>query len=91
MALGSPLHSSTHPLLCLTAIQYKITGDTAWTRTVCYNPMVMPEEGGERTMVFGLWYIHEYVRTSEGWRISERVEEQMFLQGGMPRTLTIPD
>jgi hypothetical protein len=36
-------------------------------------------------------YVDQLVRTSEGWRISERVEEQMFLQGGMPRTLTIPD
>lgn len=54
--------------------QYKISGDTAWTRTVCYNPMVMPEDGGERTVVFGLWYIHEYVRTPEGWRISSLYE-----------------
>ncbi|MCV7223098.1 nuclear transport factor 2 family protein [Mycolicibacterium elephantis] len=55
----------------------RITGDTASSRTLCFNPMVM---GGEQNQVLfcGLWYDDEFVRTPEGWRMSRRVETKCF-------------
>jgi len=58
--------------------QYRIDGDTATTRTAVYNPMVLDEGGGERVMVFGLWYHHDYVRTAQGWRISRLYEQPCY-------------
>lgn len=59
--------------------QYTIDGDTARTRTVCHNPMVVPGDDGElRTIFFGLWYIHEYRRTDAGWRITKLYEKKCY-------------
>jgi SnoaL-like domain len=54
-----------------------IDGDTASSRTVCFNPMVL---GGEQQQILfcGLWYEDEFVRTPEGWRMSRRVETKCF-------------
>ena len=55
----------------------RIDVDTATSRTICFNPMVM---GGDKQQVYfvGLWYIDEFVRTAGGWRMSRRVEEKCF-------------
>jgi SnoaL-like domain len=55
----------------------RIDGDTASSRTFCFNPMVM---GGDRGKVYfvGAWYEDEFVRTAEGWRMSRRVEVKCF-------------
>ena len=55
----------------------RVDGDTATARTFCFNPMVF---GGEAatTMLLGLWYDDEFVRTSEGWRMSRRAETKCF-------------
>jgi hypothetical protein len=29
-------------------------------------------------MFIGIWYVDEFVRTDEGWRMSRRVEEKCF-------------
>jgi hypothetical protein len=52
-------------------------GDTATSRTLCFNPMVL---GGEKQQVMfcGLWYVDEFVRTAEGWRMTRRVQEKCF-------------
>src|SRR5215470_11769043 len=46
----------------------RIDGDTASSRTICFNPMV---PGGDQKQVLfcGLWYDDEFVRTPDGWRI----------------------
>lgn len=57
-------------------ISYDPAGDTASSRAVCFNPMVM---GGEGQIYFvGIWYVDEFVRTADGWRMSRRVEEKCF-------------
>ena len=58
-------------------ISYDPAGDTASSTTICFNPMVM---GGDKQQVYfvGLWYIDEFVRTAEGWRMTRRVEEKCF-------------
>jgi hypothetical protein len=55
---------------------FEIAGDSATTRTHCSCPMVV-DLGGGKTQVFfqGLWYRHRLVRTPDGWRIKELVEE----------------
>lgn len=55
----------------------RIDGDTASSRTICFNPMVL---GGEDQQVLfcGLWYEDEFVRTGDGWRMSRRVETKCF-------------
>jgi hypothetical protein len=33
----------------------------------------------EKQILFvGIWYVDEFVRTAEGWRMSKRVEEKCF-------------
>ena len=55
----------------------RIDGDTASSRTICFNPMVL---GGERNQILycGLWYEDEFIRTAEGWRMSSRIETKCF-------------
>ena len=55
----------------------RIDGDTASSRTICFNPMVL---GGEQNQILycGLWYEDEFIRTAEGWRMSRRVETKCF-------------
>ncbi len=55
----------------------RIEGDTASSRTVLFNPMVL---GGDRNQILfcGLWYEDEFIRTPAGWRMSRRVEIKCF-------------
>lgn len=64
--------------------RYEIDGDRATTKTVCYNPMTVTNGTEQATVVFGLWYTHDYVRTTEGWRISRLYEEKCY-------NMNIPD
>ena len=68
-----------------------LEGDTARAKTYVYNPM--GKAGPDGTVEFFTVvadYVDRLVRTPSGWRIEERIEEQMFLQGGLPRSLTVP-
>lgn len=58
-----------------------VDGDRATGRTICHNPMVLAGPDGERPrmMTVGLWYVDEYRRTDQGWRIASRVEELSYL------------
>ena len=55
----------------------RVDGDTAKSRTMCFNPMVFNEEK-KQVMLVGIWYEDEFVRTSDGWRIARRVEVMGF-------------
>ncbi len=54
-----------------------VDGDTAASRVICFNPMVL---GGdkEQVMFCALWYDDEFVRTPAGWRMTRRVETKCF-------------
>jgi hypothetical protein len=62
----------------------RIDGDTASSRTICFNPMVLggpdttPDATKNQILFCGLWYDDEFVRTSDGWRMSKRVEAKCF-------------
>jgi hypothetical protein len=55
----------------------RVTGDTATSRTICFNPMVMGGDAGQIYFV-GIWYVDEFSRTADGWRMTRRVEEKCF-------------
>jgi hypothetical protein len=55
----------------------RIDGDTASSRTICFNPMVFNAED-KQILFVGIWYVDEFVRTADGWRMSKRVEEKCF-------------
>jgi len=60
----------------ISTAQIKLDGDRATGRTICTNPMGMPQEDGSvRGVVFHLWYVDVFVRTPQGWRIAERSED----------------
>jgi hypothetical protein len=64
-----------------------LDGDTATGVTICHNPMVLPlPDGKEQVFICGLWYHDKYVRTADGWRIAERVEEKTYVDN-MPEGL----
>ena len=57
----------------------ELRGDTATGRTICHNPMVMTRPDGQTHVFYcGLWYVDKLVRTAQGWRIRERVEEKCY-------------
>ena len=54
--------------------------DRATGRVMCLNPqeMKLPEHD-EHIFFCGLWYVDEYRRLDQGWRIARRVEEKSFV------------
>jgi len=72
----APIPMAQHAVL---TTQYKFEGDSCETRTVCHNPMVVPGDDGQpQTIFFGLWYIHTYRRTADGWRIASLYEKKAY-------------
>jgi hypothetical protein len=60
----------------------EVDGDRA--RSVCYfhNPMGLPGADGNVSMFWcGGRYVDQLVRTSAGWRISERIDEVQYMHG----------
>jgi 3-phenylpropionate/cinnamic acid dioxygenase small subunit len=65
--------------------QIRIRGDVAEGRTICHNPMVLDRGNGQTHAFFcGLWYRDRFVRTEQGWRIQERVEEKSYFHNVPP-------
>ena len=64
-------------MLGLPAIQVDADRGAATARTFCFNPMVFASAQSP-TMLLGLWYDDEFVRTAEGWRMCRRVETKCF-------------
>jgi 3-phenylpropionate/cinnamic acid dioxygenase small subunit len=75
----------------VTNSEVTLRGDAASARTAVYNPMFFknPDESMHHFAV-GAYYVDELVRTKQGWRIAKRREDQAFLEGSLPKALTIP-
>ena len=58
----------------------RIKGDKANVRSLCHNPLELPPQNGKplEIMLWGLWYEDKFVRTSEGWKIQERVTKPCY-------------
>ncbi len=62
----------------------KIEGDHATSRCAFYNPMGMALHEGEeglKLIFFGGYYNDTLIRTDDGWRISQRIEESAWNYG----------
>ena len=62
----------------------KIEGDHATSRCAFYNPMELAPTEDEKTrklMFFGGYYNDILIRTDDGWRISQRIEESAWNYG----------
>lgn len=61
--------------------QVMIDGDTATARSVCHNPMYLPDkdDGCQQVIFVGIWYHDTFTRTSEGWRIAARTQQKGYL------------
>lgn len=60
--------------------QIKVSGDTATGRVMCFNPQeIAKPDGTTHIFMVGLWYVDEYRRTPDGWRICKRREEKSYL------------
>jgi hypothetical protein len=63
----------------------QLDGDRATSRSGFYNPMQQSAEGGGTSLFFvGGEYHDKLVRTPAGWRISERVEKTVWMDGNVP-------
>ena len=60
----------------------RIDGDTASSRTICFNPMVL---GGDQNQILycGLWYEDEFVRTARGLADEPPRRDQVLRQSGL--------
>jgi hypothetical protein len=65
-----PSFRGTQHLMGLPII--RLDGDTATSRTICFNPMVVDSK---KVFFVGLWYNDALVRSAAGWQFQSRVEE----------------
>ncbi|MBB5918845.1 hypothetical protein BJY24_007757 [Nocardia transvalensis] len=57
-----------------------VNGDTATGRTMCHNPMLVADQDGtQRMMLCGLWYLDTFERVEGAWRIKRREEEKSYM------------
>lgn len=69
----------------------ELDGDKANSRTYVINPMGFPNPDGTLHMfTVGAHYVDKLVRTDDGWRIAERIEEAVYMDGTLPGALQIP-
>jgi 3-phenylpropionate/cinnamic acid dioxygenase small subunit len=64
--------------------EVSVDGDTATSRAAFFNPMVLPQADGHALFFEGGYYHDRLVRTADGWRIRERVEEFTYSTRFMP-------
>ena len=67
-----------------------LDGDGATSKTILFNPMVYDQQGEQKVFFIGLWYRDKLVRSADGWRIAERVEEMGYVHNAPPMP-AIPD
>ena len=65
--------ASTQHVMGLPAIV--VEGDAATSRSICFNPMVVDDA---HVFFVGLWYDDRLVRTADGWRFAERVQQRSY-------------
>ncbi|WP_010539618.1 nuclear transport factor 2 family protein [Dietzia alimentaria] len=73
-----PIFAATQHLMG--NLEVTLSGDTATGRCMCFNPMALKpvEEKDQQVFFYGLWYVLEFVRTDDGWRIARLTQQQAF-------------
>ncbi|HEV3227284.1 MAG TPA: nuclear transport factor 2 family protein [Acidimicrobiales bacterium] len=72
------MFTGTQHLTTGTTLRFAADGNTAHGKSACHNPMVFGGELAPRMMIVGLWYVDTFVRTADGWRFKERIEQQLY-------------
>jgi len=72
------MFEGTQHLTTSTTLRFSDDGNTAHGKSACHNPMVFGGDLKPRMMIVGLWYVDTFVRTPDGWRFQERVEQQLY-------------
>jgi 3-phenylpropionate/cinnamic acid dioxygenase small subunit len=75
--LDEALKNFTSTIHYVTNRAVTLDGDTATGRLAYYNPMGLDET---KLLVCWGYYNDKYVRTAEGWRIAERVEDVAWMK-----------
>ncbi|HLY33889.1 MAG TPA: nuclear transport factor 2 family protein [Jatrophihabitantaceae bacterium] len=81
LATSLDLFDGHQHLMGNTRVQFGADGDTATSQTMCLNPMPLTHDGRQQLVLVGIWYADEWVRTPQGWRITNRVQQKGFLHG----------
>lgn len=73
-----PIFASTQHFMSNLAVSLDV--DTASGRCMCFNPMALKpiSEKDQQVFFYGLWYVLEFVRTADGWKIARLTQEQAF-------------
>ncbi|WP_257549356.1 nuclear transport factor 2 family protein [Sphingopyxis sp. DBS4] len=56
----------------------RLDGDRASARTMLFNPMRPARSSNDALFFVGCTYLDDLVRTSDGWRIAKRVEQDFW-------------
>lgn len=88
--LAKALAQFTSYVHLLGNIMVSLDGDQARAETFVTNPMQVVASGETHTFTVWAVYHDRLLRCSEGWRISERIEKQLLLEGSLPPSLTMP-
>ena len=90
LKMAMPNFPSYQHMVSNIIIEFDPDGKTAHSRCILHNPMVIDKGGGDTHVFFcGLWYRDVLVRTPEGWRIKDRVEEKSYVHN-MPADFQVP-
>ena len=90
LKMAMPNFSSFQHMVSNMVIEFDPDGNTARSRTICHNPMVIDKGDGQTHVFFcGLWYRDVLVRTPDGWKIKERVEEKSYFHN-LPEDFQVP-
>src|SRR5687767_14883110 len=74
LAESLPMFTTMQHYVCQKEVT--IDGDNAEVRVYLMNPMAIAQpDGGTWRMEVGGYYVHQLVRTADGWRSRELVEE----------------
>lgn len=73
-----PIFAATQHLMG--NLEVRLDGDSATGRCMCFNPMALKpvEEKDQQVFFYGLWYLLDFVRSGDGWRISRLSQQQAF-------------
>jgi hypothetical protein len=82
LAQTIPMFSATHFLVANS--QVSVEGDDGRARTHFQTTMILAGEGRSQYLIVGGYYNDRLRRTSDGWRITERVEEPVFMDSFRP-------
>lgn len=78
LAETMPMFVSTQHMMGLPVVE--LDGDEASAVTICHNPLVLADGDDPPVLICALWYHHRFVRTAQGWRISDLREERCYMK-----------